>query len=554
MASNNSFFGLLFTLSMFALALTSCSNTEKKNTNITPPPPPPPAAKKPDIIVILTDQERYPTHWPEGWAEENLTSMTRLRKHGMTFHRAYTAACECSPSRAVLATGEYSPTNQVPRTLSPNGLPSDKDLMDVGALLHNQAHYDVVWKGKWHLSQALNGGRNWTEKDIANLAEKYDLTRWNPPDAGNAITELLKNPDGTESNGLTTLGGGYANNDSRFVEGQSKDFPRQTPGFGESVLDYLRKVGSMDPENRSPFCLFISLVNPHDIWVYPTNWEAAGYQKEEFANLGIDFPSNFIDDLSTKPSVQYKAREAYDIQSPLRGAASEKEYMNFYAYLNKKVDTQIATILNTLDQLGLTDNTIIIRTADHGELGLSHGMREKAYTAYEEMIHIPFIVSNPKMFPTAQSTQSFYCHLDLLPTLAEIAGVTNFAQYGKGVSIVPILHDPNIAVQDSILFAYDDVFMLPPDVPSGHIRAIRKEDWTYAVYYSKDGSQFEYEMYDLKKDPDQLNNLLHGNISPEIKLEASQLHLKLKEKIDKTGALPANFPWPENPWIAKTKS
>ena len=61
----------------------------------------------PNIIVLMTDQERYHTHWPKGWVEANLPAFVRLQRHGLTFHRAYTAASECSPSRAVMMTGEF---------------------------------------------------------------------------------------------------------------------------------------------------------------------------------------------------------------------------------------------------------------------------------------------------------------------------------------------------------------------------------------------------------------------------------------------------------------
>ena len=504
--------------------------------------------KKPNIIVILTDQERYPTHWPEGWAEKNLISNVRLRKNGIFFHKAYTAAAECTPSRAVLATSEHYPINKVPSTPSKTGLPSADELMDIGSLLKKHTDYDVVWKGKWHLSPPLDGGYNWTEKDIANIQEKYDLYGWTPPDAGNAILEFEKNTGGTTFDGLSTLGGGYANNDFRYLYGSSKKTAQETPGWGEGVLDYLKKVAATDVENRKPFCLFISLVNPHDVWVYPTVWEKAGYKKEDFVNMGIDLPDNYADDLTTKPSVQLKARDAYNKQSPLKDSQAEKEYVNFYAYLNKKADEHIVKILDTLDSAGLTEDTIIIRTADHGELGLSHGMREKAYTVYEEMIHIPLIISNPKLFPAARTTEALYCHLDLLPTIAELVGVPEFAQYGKGVSIVPILKNNVKSVQDSILFTYDDNFFLPPDVPSGHIRAIRQGDWVYALYYSENGSNFEYEMYDLKNDPGQFHNLLYKDISPEVAVEAKRLHHNLKEKIDQAAALPVGFPWPANPF------
>lgn len=529
----------------FLFIFTGCSNQDENDDSKTSLIK---TEKRPNIIVILTDQERYPTHWPDGWAEKNLVSNRRLKKNGIFFKKAYTAASECTPSRAVLATSEHYPINKVPSTPSKTGLPSADELMDIGALLKRHTDYDVVWKGKWHLSPPLDGGYNWTEKDIANMQEKYDLYGWNPPDAGNAILEFEKNTGDTFFDGLSTLGGGYANNDLRYLYGSSKTTPKETPGWGDGILDYLKTVSATDFKDRKPFCLFISLVNPHDVWVYPTVWEKAGYKKEDFAHMGIDLPDNYVDDLRTKPSVQLKARQAYNKQSPLKDSQAEKEYVNFYAYLNKKADEHILKILEALDAMDLTEDTIIIRTADHGELGLSHGMREKAYTVYEEMIHIPLIISNPKLFPNPRITDAFYCHLDLLPTIAELAGVPEFAQYGKGVSIVPILKNSVGSVQDSILFTYDDNFFLPEDVPSGHIRAIRQGDWVYAVYYSENGSNFEYEMYNLKDDPGQLHNLLYKNVSSEMAVEANRLHHNLKEKIDQSAALPVEFPWPLKPF------
>jgi len=189
---------------------------------------------------------------------------------------------------------------------------------------------------------------------------------------------------------------------------------------------------------------------------------------------------------------------------------AQRDYVNFYAYLHKVVDQRIMTILDALDTHGLTERTIVFRLADHGELGLSHGMREKSYTAYEEMIHIPLVVSNPILYPEPRETQAFYSHLDLLPTLAELAGVPKPASGGIGRSMVPVLCDPSESVQDSVLFSYDDVFGLPAGAAGANLRALRERDWTYAVYFGIDGSGIEYELYDLATDPLQLKNLLHG--------------------------------------------
>ncbi len=119
-----------------------------------------PLEERPNIIVLLTDQERHPMH-PEGWVEKNLTSQVRLMKHGLAYKRAYTAACMCSPSRALILTSQFSTINQVSKTLDGSGtstvLPSKEVLGNLAVLIQEKTDYDVVWKGKWHLSYAADG-------------------------------------------------------------------------------------------------------------------------------------------------------------------------------------------------------------------------------------------------------------------------------------------------------------------------------------------------------------------------------------------------------------
>lgn len=501
-----------------------------------------------NIIVLMTDQERHHVHWPAGWLEANLPNFVRLQRHGLTFDRAYTAAAECSPSRAVLLTSQFSPANQVPRTLDAPGLPSAAELMNVGRLLELRAGYEVVWKGKWHLSYALSApagaGEDWTFADIAGFRDRFGPAGWNPPDAGNAIGPVQQTPFGTYD-GLVTLGGGTPNNDGRYVHGATPGATGQTPGVGgTSVVDYLRDVAR---RRDRPFFLVISLVNPHDVGFYPTGWEEGGYRRADFAGLGIELPSNHLDDLDTKPAVQRAYREAYDRVAPLGSRAAALEYVNFYAYLHTLVDAHIGTILDELDDLGLGDDTVIFRLADHGELGLSHGLREKSYTAYEEMIHVPLVVSNPRLYPEPARTRSFYSHLDLLPTIAELAGVEDFTSFGRGTSVVPVLRDPQASVQDGVLYSYDDVFFLSADAPGSHIRGLRSGDWTYAVYFGSDGSGIAYELYDLASDPGQLDNLVFGDPPAAVRAEWRRLHRDLTAKLVAAANLPDGFPWPEEP-------
>ena len=166
------------------------------------------------------------------------------------------------------------------------------------------------------------------------------------------------------------------------------------------------------------------------------------------------------------------------------------------------MDAQIVKVLDALDARGLTEDTVIIRTSDHGELGMSHGrMRQKFYNVYRETLSVPLIVSNPRLYPEPQSTDAFASLIDLLPTLATIGGAPEPEQYGfRGRDLTPILEDPNASVQDVLHFTYeDDAF---PVTGAACIRAIVEPSWKYAVYYDPfTGAPTEYEMYDLANDP-----------------------------------------------------
>jgi len=504
--------------------------------------------KLPNIVVLMTDQERHHMHWPSGWAEKNLPGLQRLKRHGLYFNRAYTAVTQCSPSRALMMTGRFAPINRVTRTFLWPGLVHQNRQPNIASLLKEKAGYEVVWKGKWHLSYASNaaignGGEDWTEADIKAMEENYGWSGWNPPDAGNAIEQWQPTEFG-KFNGSATLGGADPDNDGRYVNGGSTANRGQTPGFGEGVVEYLKNRA---PKLGKPFCLFVSLVNPHDVYVYPNFYKMAGYKREAFVNLGIEMPPNYADDLSTKPSVQSAARAAFNTFSPIATAQARNEYVNFYAYLNTVVDQHIMKMLDTLQETALMDHTIILRFADHGEGGMSHGMREKAYTAYEEMIHVPLIVHNPKLFPEPRETEAFYDHLDLLPTILDLAGVANPESYAIGKSIVPVMKDPSTSVQDHTVFSFDDLFFLPADVPAGHIRAIREGDWTYAVYFGMEGGRAEYELYNLKSDPLQLDNLAHGTPSPDARKEWARLHRILTNSLIDASNLPDSFTWPLEP-------
>ena len=103
---------------------------------------------------------------------------------------------------------------------------------------------------------------------------------------------------------------------------------------------------------------------------------------------------------------------------PLNGERAKLDYVNFYAHLHRVVDAQIGRLLDALgdpaDPQSLRSRTVIFRCADHGEMGLSHGgLRQKAFNAYEETIHVPLVISNPLLFPKPAETDALASLIDL---------------------------------------------------------------------------------------------------------------------------------------------
>jgi arylsulfatase A-like enzyme len=210
------------------------------------------------------------------------------------------------------------------------------------------------------------------------------------------------------------------------------------------------------------------------------------------------------------------------------------------------VDAQMLKVLDALDANGLTDDTIVLRTSDHGELAMSHGrMRQKFYNVYRETLNVPLIVSNPRLYPEPQSSDALVSLVDVVPTLATLAGTPEPGRYGfRGKDLTPILSNPMASVQDVLHFTYeDDVF---PVKPADCIRAIVERDWKYAVYYDPfTGAAPEYEMYDLVRDPLELTNLAHAtHATPASDIERARLHHRLIEVMQTNGTTPDEIRWP----------
>lgn len=561
---------------------------------------------------------------PRGAA--SVSAGRRRPRSSVTFPNAFTATTECSPSRASLLTSSYPTEHGVvttPGGMDPRrdlgsdgaedgttGRPNLLRLLAGGGArgggegpIEDEGGYDVAWKGKWHLfPSARQAG--------PDELKRYGATSpWNPPDAGHSLWR-----EGT-------LGGGRKyNHDGRFLRGfksrfdtvlkdsdddhtsieatkrmmdpameSDSDSASSEEEEEECIFDFLAKHTISDSKRGDetkdtnetqpprPFFLVASLVNPHDVWASSCFsdltdeefYQKTGYHPRDFESLPIELPPNHKDDLSTKPVIQRLLNEhrVFGDLSDGNGTRDRRQsdalrYVRFYAHCHREVDAEIGSLLDALDATGRTDDTIVIRTADHGELALSHGLREKRMQCYEETMGIPLVVNYPSGWfddavengdavanggageASARSVPSLVSSVDILPTITELAGLDCSRHGYRGRSLVPFLRNGQNAVLDErreVLFTFDEP-LAPPHYP-GYVRCLRAPDIKYAVYFTPDGQVVEYEMYDLEADPYEMTNLCGPNV--EVSDRWLECHERLTALMRRMGAVPSEFQWEE---------
>lgn len=476
------------------------------------------ANKKPDLVFIITDQERATQNFPDNWERENLKTLTFLKVNGFSFERAFCNTCMCSPSRSTLLTGTYPAQHKVSETLTTGGSFSQVEQTlnpqtpNIARLLEPLG-YDCQYRGKWHVSKGNNAGDPYGDVTAEDIA-LFGFKGWVGPDAGE---------DAKPEN----FGGGFANHDQMYIR---------------QALEYLKEVKARRSKgDYQPYCLVISLVNPHDVLGYPNSVQY-GYLPFQYTERNIGLPDTVNENLieNKKPLAQFQTNLAADgLLGTLKNDDMKLNYVNFYAYLLRQIDAQIGTIVDELytefnNGEKLSDSTLIIRTADHGEMGLSHGgMRQKAYVAYEEALRVPMVISNPILFDAEngnKSTIELATLIDIVPTMCDLLEIEPPSDC-RGTSLVPLI-DEGKSVQDEILFTFDDTKSGSSTLPSSvktcnRMRTIRTKDWKFTYYFDALGSyEIQYELYDLINDPTEYTNLAYEPKYFEIR---DALYHKLKK-------------------------
>jgi arylsulfatase A-like enzyme len=175
------------------------------------------------------------------------------------------------------------------------------------------------------------------------------------------------------------------------------------------------------------------------------------------------------------------------------------------------------------------------------------------YNTYQQTLNVPLIFSNPRLFPKPKSTEALAGLIDLMPTLASFAGVDPSQWTFQGKNLMPVITGKTDKVQDYLHFTYDDDYVATPTpwtMGASHIRCLIEQRkgkvWKYAVYFDPNyGQKMEYEMYELRSDPEEAKNLAHHKFSRGFEKERQRLHERLIEVMKDLGTMPDSVLWPK---------
>ena len=488
-----------------------------------------------NILFVFTDQERYQARWPKGLS---LPGHERMERTGVTFTNHQCPATMCTSSRSVMLTGLQTPDNGMFENLD---VPWMRDLPTrtptTGHMLRKAGYY-TAYKGKWHLSRETDTKS--VERFMTPEMEKYGFADNFSP--GDLIGHTL---------------GGYS-------------FDHITAG---SAINWLRTRGKPLSDADKPWCMYVSFVNPHDIMYF--NTDAPGEAVQDTGKLRLHAaraPEHALYDASWDVPIPASLRQPFD--APGRPKAHGefdriwdyilgnvpledvrwKRFNDYYLNCIRNVDRSIEALLAELEALKLDQNTIVVFTADHGEMAGAHGLRGKGPFAYHETNHLPLYIVHPDV-KGGQQCKSLTSHIDLAPTLLSMAGVKSgrvaeVARPLPGKDLTPLLSNPGShevdAARPATLFTYSGLASndasvfdfaakavmagkdpkeeakrqgFKPDLKKrGHVRSTFDGRYRFTRYFSPLDHNSpttldelfkwnDVELFDLAKDPGEMNNL-----------------------------------------------
>ena len=433
---------------------------------------------RPNMLIVMSDHERADVLLPGSPCPT--PHADRLAAQGIRFDQAYTAAAHCCPARASFMTGIFPSRHGVfNNVMNPTALHRG---LYPGVRTWSEAlaaqGYRMRFTGKWHVSSEEGPeARGWTTFGQVTATGYSPRHTWDQPAPSRQQRErnLLKSVWAPRNGWPDVLLCGIS-------KGRMEDTAeyRQT----QDAIEELKRLSQED----TPWCLYVGWSGPHDPYVVPEPWASLVDPRT------VELPLSYGDDLMDRPAIYRRQKQLWDQLSPDDVRQAIACFWGYCAML----DHLFGAIVGTLEEAGQGQNTIVIRTSDHGDLLGAHGLFLKGIPPYEEAYKVPLIVRWPAgIRQPGRTCRSIVQLMDLGPTLLEAAGAPALEPC-DAQSLMPIFANQEPDGERQELYCQMNGVELYYTQ-----RIMRVGRYKYVF----NGFDFD-ELYDLEEDPYERRNLI----------------------------------------------
>ena len=472
-----------------ALALAACRGAE---------PP------RPNVLFIAVDDLR-PTLGAYGDPDIKTPNIDRLARSGVTFLEAHAQQAVCNPSRTSLMTGLRPDSSRV-WDLETDFRTTVPDVVTLPQHFIRNGYYAAVIGKVYH--NVLPDSLSWSEPEIKVPGFPYD------PDAvyhhrdNLAIQEAQKAKiiaAGQQDQHIDRFGLWYLKANAT----ESVDLPDSGYYDGAQTNFALRKLADL-AKRKQPFFFGVGYYRPHLPFNAPKKyWDLYDRNAIPLARnrfVPKDGPEMAIDNMRELRGYADFA----DVPHPFRGGVTDAQARllkhGYYASVSY-IDAQIGRLLDQLDSLGLTRNTIVVLWGDHGYKLGEHNSWAKM-TNYQIDTHSPLIIRAPGAIPPGLKLRQMVEFVDVYPTLSELAGL-KVPPHLQGTSAMPLIANPDRAWKPAVFsqFLRKGIWVAPDGIEyMGY--SMLTDRWHYVTWINWTTKQFAAnELYDRAADPDENVNL-----------------------------------------------
>lgn len=454
------------------------------------------AQTKKNILLIAVDDLK-PSIGAYGDTVARTPNIDRLASRGLLFEHAYTNQAVCAPSRNALLTG-ITPGTLGIYDLETNFRRSAPDAITLPQqFLKNGYRSEAVGK-LFHIGHGnTNDAASWSVPHVAPSGKTYAL------EASQPDKDAPRPKNGRGPRGAAV---------------ESADVPDETYADGRTADEIVKRLEAAKGRADTPFFIAAGFIRPHLPFVAPKKyWDL--YDRSKLTLPDFRKAPDGASEHAMRPNgelSQYKgAKNSNELSDE-----QQLELLHGYYAATSYTDAQVGKLLDALDRLGLSENTIVVLWGDHGwHLG-DHGLWAKA-TNFEQATRIPFIISAPGVTTPGSKTKSLVQSIDLYPTLLELTGVPRPESKPtiEGKSLVPVLKDPAASVNDAVYQIYPRNGLLGRSLRTATHRLV---EWKKP---GESSDNAEWELYDYESDPAETRNHLKekAEVVAELKTKLAAL-------------------------------